>query len=117
MGRALVHPIALYHPARMMTLSIIQAGQAADSGGSLIGTLAEFVESQPLGAAVVAAVLVALLLLLLRKLFNVALLAIVFVAVIAGVLVYLVGPGQAQAYLEELQQKSSEYLENIPLPG
>jgi hypothetical protein len=84
----------------------------SESGG-LLQTLAEFVEAQPLAAAIVAAVLAVLVLLLLRKAFSVALNVIAIGAVLVGVLVYLVGADQARSYLEDLRSKGGDLIEKV----
>ena len=96
----------------MATLSSGITAVYAESGG-LVQTLAEFVEGQPLAAAIVAAVLVVLVLVLLRKAFGVALNVIAIGAVLVGVLVYLVGADQARSYLDDLRSKGRELIEKV----
>ncbi len=75
--------------------------------------VAEFVESEPVAAAVVSAVVLGLALLLARKVFNVALVVVAIVAVLGGLAVFLVGPDQATDYLEELRENSAEIMESM----
>ena len=93
-------------------MALLARLEVQDVGG-LGETLARFLETQPLVAGIVAAVVLALGLLLLRKVFNVALVVVAIVAVLGGVLVYLVGPDQAQGYLEELQEQGQRLLEEV----
>jgi hypothetical protein len=86
---------------------------AFEENSGLIQILAEFVEGQPLVAAIVAAVLLVLGLFLLRKVFSIALNVIAIGAVLVGVLVYLVGGDQARSYLEEIRSKGGELIENV----
>ncbi len=86
---------------------------AVEDGGGFMQTLAEFVEGQPLIAAIVAAIILVLVLLLLRKIFSIALVVIAIAAVLLGALVYMVGPGQARDYLEALGAKAGEVIEGL----
>ncbi len=96
----------------MLALSSNITVASAENGG-LVQTLAEFVEGQPLVAAIVAAVLLALVLILLRKAFSIALNVIAIGAVLVGVLVYLVGADQARSYLDDLRSKGEELIEKV----
>ncbi len=95
----------------MAALFSILSVTAAEGG--LVQTLAEFVEGQPLAAAIVAAVILVLVLLLLRKAFSIALNVIAIGAVLIGVLVYLVGADQARSYLDDLRSKGGELIEKV----
>ena len=87
--------------------------RALQESGGIAQTVAEFVEGQPLVAAIVAAVLLVLVLLLARKAFSIALVVIAIAAVLLGALVYMVGPGQARDYLEALGAKAGEVIEGL----
>jgi uncharacterized membrane protein len=62
-------------------------------------------------AGIAAAVLLVLVLVLLRKAFNIALTVVAIIALVGGVVVYLVGPDQAKGYLEDLRETGSELIE------
>lgn len=71
---------------------------------SFLHTAATFVDQQPLLASVIAVIVVAFLLYLASKLARVALAAVVVLALIAGILVYTLGPDRARGYLDQLRQ-------------
>jgi hypothetical protein len=95
----------------MTTLSLYARLSEEEISG-LLPVLAEFVESQPLVAGIIAAVLLVLVLGVLRKAFNIALTVVAIIALVGGVVVYLVGPDQAKGYLEELRETGSELIES-----
>ncbi len=66
--------------------------------------VARFVEEEPLLASLVAMLLVALGLWLLAKLVRAAAVFALVVAVIAGMLVYRLGPERARGYLEQIRE-------------
>ncbi len=97
----------------MAQFALPVTARALQESGGIAQTVAEFVEGQPLVAAIVAAVLLVLVLLLARKAFSIALVVIAIGAVLAGLLVYLVGPDQAQGYLENLRETGGVLLEQV----
>ena len=93
-------------------LSRLSILQNEDISG-FASVLAEFVETQPLIAGLVAAALLVLVLMLLRKAFNIALIVIAIAAVIGGVVVYLVGPDQAKDYLNDIRETGGVLIEQV----
>jgi len=83
----------------------------------IVPVLAEFVETQPLMAGIAAAVLLVLVLILLRKAFNIALTVVAIIALVGGVVVYLVGPDQAKGYLEDLRETGGELIDQVTETG
>ena len=66
--------------------------------------LARFVGDEPLLASLAAVVLVALVLYVLAKVARTALVFALVLAMIAGLIVYTLGPDRARSYLDELQR-------------
>ena len=70
-------------------------------------TVARFVDEEPLLASLAAVVVVALILWVVAKLAKAAAVFVLVMALVAGLLVYTLGPDRARGYLDQIREGPS----------